>query len=86
MKKAADKADAEMRSASEKAGKLRGAVETMVTAAADAASKLFPGADIEELYERLAESRKSLSEKMKKLKGRSGGKQGQTGKKSTAGT
>lgn len=69
MKKAADKADAEMRSASEKAGKLRGAVETMVTAAADAASKLFPGADIEELYERLAESRKSLSEKMKKLKG-----------------
>lgn len=68
MKKAADKADAEMRSASEKAGKLRGAVETMVTAAADAASKLFPGADIEELDERLAESRNSLSERMKKLR------------------
>ena len=68
MKKAADRADAEMRSASEKAGRLRGAVETMVTAATDAASKLFPGADIEELYERLAEGRNSLSEKMKKLR------------------
>ncbi len=68
MKKAADDADAEMRSASEKASKLKGNVETKENAAIEAASKLFPGTSLGELDKQLAESGRSLSEKMKKLR------------------
>ena len=68
MKKAADDADAEMRSASEKASKLKGNVETKENAAIEAASKLFPGTSLGELDKQLAESGRSLSGKMKKLR------------------